>query len=149
MDQLALIDAGPLISFYNKRDKYHKQIIEFFRDTSITQLVTTDACIAEVMYSLGQIKGQSHQLQAQFARHINKEIWHREPLIQEDFLRIADLFQRYNNVPADFADLSLVVISERLDIYQIVTLDSDFDIYRRFDQSTHSFVRIFYPNSEV
>jgi len=59
------------------------------------------------MYSLGQIKGQSHQLQAQFSRHINKEIWHREPLIQEDFLRIADLFKRYNSVPAGFADLSL------------------------------------------
>jgi len=40
-------------------------------------------------------------------------------------LRIAELFEKYSNLPADFADLSLVTISERCDIPQIVTLDRD------------------------
>ncbi|QDZ39408.1 hypothetical protein FRE64_05385 [Euhalothece natronophila Z-M001] len=79
MENTALIDAGPLISFYNQRDQYHQPILDFFQDTSINFLVTTDACLAEVMYSLGQIKGQSHQLQAQFSRHINRGLWTREP----------------------------------------------------------------------
>jgi len=58
MDNTALIDAGRLIAFYNQRDRYHEQIFNFLKNTSITSLVTTDACLAEVMYSLGQIKGQ-------------------------------------------------------------------------------------------
>jgi len=145
MENAALVDAGPLISFYNQRDQYHQQILDFFQRTSITSLVTTDACLAEVMYSLGQIKGQSHQLQAQLSRHIYQELWTREPLILKDFERIANLFEKYSNIPADFADLSLVVISERLNMRQIVTLDRDFDIYRRFNEASLTFTRIFYP----
>lgn len=34
-------------------------------------------------------------------------------------------------VPADFADLSLIVVSDRIGLTDIVTLDSDFDVYRR------------------
>jgi uncharacterized protein len=41
--------------------------------------------------------------------------------------------------------LSLVVISERLDISKIVTLDSDFDVYRRYRTLSKSFERIFCP----
>ena len=35
-------------------------------------------------------------------------------------------------LPGDFADLTLVTISERLDVAEILSLDSDFDVYRRF-----------------
>jgi len=49
----------------------------------------------------------------------------RYELIDSDFERIAELFEKYSNLPADFADLSLVTISERCDIPQIVTLDRD------------------------
>lgn len=47
----------------------------------------------------------------------------------------------------DFADLLLVVISERLDISKIVTLDSDFDAYRRYRTSSKPFERILWPRS--
>jgi uncharacterized protein len=46
-------------------------------------------------------------------------------------------------LPGDFADLSLIAISERLDIAAIATLDSDFDIYRRYRKQP--FERIFVP----
>ena len=45
---------------------------------------------------------------------------------------IAELNQRYADLPGDFADLTLVTLSERLDIAEILSLDSDFDVYRRF-----------------
>ncbi len=40
-----------------------------------------------------------------------------------------------NLLPEDYArvtELTLVSLSERLDIAEILTLDSDFDVYRRF-----------------
>jgi uncharacterized protein len=46
-------------------------------------------------------------------------------------------------LPGDFADLSLVVISERLNISAITTLDKDFDIYRRY--RNQPFERVFNP----
>ena len=53
-------------------------------------------------------------------------------LVPEDYARIAELNQRYADLPGDFADLTLVTLSERLDIADILSLDSDFDVYRRF-----------------
>jgi predicted nucleic acid-binding protein len=53
-------------------------------------------------------------------------------LLPEDYARVADLNGRYADLPGDFADLTLVSLSERLDIAEILTLDSDFDVYRRF-----------------
>ena len=49
-----------------------------------------------------------------------------------DYARIAELNSRYADLPGDFADLSLVLLSEQLGIAEILSLDSDFDVYRRF-----------------
>jgi len=46
------------------------------------------------------------------------------------------------------ADLSLIVISERLALPRIVTLDSDFNIYRRFQDKPQPFNRVFYPHAQ-
>lgn len=59
------------------------------------------------------------------------------------FARIAELNAQYADLPADFSDLSLVVISERLNVAAIATLDKDFDIYRRY--RNQPFQRVFYP----
>ena len=141
---LALVDAGPLIAYYNKTDSHHNQICDYFAQCTY-QLVTTEPCIAEVMYAIGK---SSHQVQISLAQDIADGIWQREPLENSDFKRIAELFEKYKNVPADFADLSLVVISERLNIPQIVSLDSDFNIYRRLRDKPQPFNRIFYPHTQ-
>lgn len=137
----ALVDAGPLVAFYNQRDKHHAQICEYFK-TCTYHLVTTDGCIAEVMYALS-----SSKVQSSFSKDIGQGVWQREALQDSDFKRIAELFNKYSDLPADFADLSLVVISERLNIPQIVTLDRDFDVYRRFPDRPQPFDRIFYPHT--
>ena len=53
-------------------------------------------------------------------------------LLPEDYTRIVELNERYADLPGDFADLTLVTLSERLDVAEILSLDSDFDVYRRF-----------------
>ena len=44
--------------------------------------------------------------------------------------RVLELMERYQNVPMDIADASLVAIAELLKMRRIFTLDSDFRIYR-------------------
>jgi uncharacterized protein len=137
---VALIDAGPLIAVYNKNDQHHQQVWDFLQICT-HELITTDACIAEAMYALRR----STQVQREFAQDIADRIWQRQNLESQDFHRISELLNQYSDLPADFADLSLVVISERLDISKIVTLDSDFDVYRRYRTPPKSFERIFWP----
>ena len=42
------------------------------------------------------------------------------------------LIAALNPLPGDFADLTLVTLSERLEIAEILSLERDFDVYRRF-----------------
>ena len=44
--------------------------------------------------------------------------------------RIIALTEKFNDVPMDLADASLVAASETLGIHQIATIDSDFLVYR-------------------
>jgi hypothetical protein len=39
--------------------------------------------------------------------------------------------QRYRNVPASYADACIVRLSERFPAADVITVDSDFEIYRR------------------
>jgi uncharacterized protein len=47
-----------------------------------------------------------------------------------DLPRIAALLDKYRDVPADFADVSLVALAERLNISQIASVDNNFAVYR-------------------
>jgi len=49
---------------------------------------------------------------------------------QHELVRAFDLMIKYADLPMDFADSEIVVISERLNIRTIFTMDSDFSIYR-------------------
>jgi uncharacterized protein len=134
---VALIDTGPLVAYYNRRDKYHQQVMGFLKIYT-GQLITTDPCITEVMYQL-----RDYRAQITLAQHIRQGIWQRHNLEQADFDRISELLNKYKDLPADFADLSLVVVSERLNIPAIVSLDKDFYAYRRYRKDP--FERIFIP----
>ncbi|MDB9496825.1 PIN domain-containing protein [Spirulina major CS-329] len=136
--RFVLVDSGVLVAFYNRRDRYHSPVVEFLGRCT-EQLITTVACVTEVMWLLApEVRVQNHFLSA-----LEQGIIRAEPLIAEDYRRIQALNHTYQDLPADFADLSLVAISERLNIAQIATLDQDFDVYRRYRQE--SFVRVFYP----
>lgn len=133
-----LTDSGFLLAYYSARDKYHGQVCEFFENCT-SRLVTTPVCVAEVMWLLSQ----DWRTQNEFLLDVAKELYHCEPLQSQDFLRIAELNTQYADLPGDFADLSLIAISERIEIGAIATLDSDFDVYRRYRKQP--FERVFLP----
>jgi len=127
-----LIDSGILLSYYQQQEPLHQAVVSFF-DQTPAQLITSPICIAEVLWLLGDpgdrrvLAAQNHLLAA-----VSRGGLQVVDLLPEDYSRIAELNTRYADLPGDFADLTLVTISERLEIAEILTLDSDFDVYRRF-----------------
>jgi predicted nucleic acid-binding protein len=103
------------------------QFLIFFEQCS-SQLITTIPCVTEVMYLLNK----DYRTQNEFLNDLAQKLYQYIPLLPEDFTRIRQLNEQYADLPGDFADLSLIAISERLNISAIITLDSDFDIYRRY-----------------
>lgn len=135
---LILVDTGIMVAFYNRADRYHQQVVQFFSNCP-SQLITTVGCVTEVMWLLAP----NVKVQNQFLSALEKQVFIAENLTGEDYRRIQELNLHYQDLPGDFSDLSLVVISERLNIPAIATLDKDFDIYRRY--RSQPFIRVFYP----
>lgn len=122
-----LTDSSILVAYYSAKDNYHRAVINFFEECT-SELITTTPCITEVMYLLSS----NYRTQNEFLNDIAQQLYQFIPLLPQDFARIRQLNEQYADLPGDFADLSLIAISERLNISAIITLDSDFDIYRRY-----------------
>ena len=51
--------------------------------------------------------------------------------LTEQMAAVRTLFERYDNVPASLADACLIRMSELMEPCAVLTLDSDFHVYRR------------------
>ena len=120
-----LIDAGPLIALFDKDDKYHGKIKQFLRGKRL-KYITTNAVITEVTYMLNF----SIEVQILFFEWVMKEGVLIQEIQQHDIGRIVELTKKYRDRPMDYADATLVVAAEKTGITQIISLDSDFDMYR-------------------
>lgn len=90
------------------------------------RFVTTTAVLTEVSYMLNF----NVQVQIDFFEWVLRQGVLLEEIRQEDIPRIVGLTKKYQDIPMDFADASLVVAAEKRRIFSIISLDSDFDIYR-------------------
>lgn len=124
-----LIDAGPLIALFNRNDKYHNQIKNFLKEYS-GRLICSWPVITEV----------SHMLSFNIQTQIDFLSWVKlggVQLIDIDIIgisRIIELSKKYSDVPMDLADASLVVIAEEMNIKEIITIDSDYYVYRTINK---------------
>ncbi|HEY9679361.1 MAG TPA: PIN domain-containing protein [Drouetiella sp.] len=125
--QEALIDAGPLVAYYDKGDKWHLTA-QSFLESYTGRLITTEPVATEVNWHLAR----DWRVQNEFLRDLATGIFEVSALEPTDFNHIAELNEKYKDLPGDFADLSVVALSKRLQILQIVSLDADFDVYRAY-----------------
>lgn len=125
-----LIDAGPIIALFNKNDKYHEKIKEFLKNYKGI-LLSTWPVVTEVSHMLDF----NVQTQIDFLTWINLGGVVIENISIEDISRIIELSRKYSDVPMDLADSSLVVLSEKKNIKEIITIDSDYYIYRTINKA--------------
>jgi predicted nucleic acid-binding protein len=120
-----LIDAGPLIALFDRDDRYHAATKDFLKRNKFS-LVTTWPVLTEVMHMLSF----STKVQLAFLEWIRRGgLQVHEPL-NPGLPRIQELASKYQDVPMDLADASLVYLAEELAILEIATIDSDYYIYR-------------------
>jgi predicted nucleic acid-binding protein len=120
-----LADTGPLTALFDHDDKFHRPMVEFLKNGPF-RLVTTTAVLTEVCHLLDF----SVDAQLDFFQWILKSGVRVEEVGTGDLARIIELTKKYSDQPMDFADATLVVVAERTGIRQIISIDSDFDVYR-------------------
>ena len=124
-----LIDTGPLIALFDRDDKYHTSIVEFIKNTNY-RFISTTAVLTETMYMLDF----NIAVQLNFLEWIMREGVIIHEIKQSNIKRIIDLTRKYSDRPMDFADATLVIAAEERGIRQIISIDSDFDIYRLYNK---------------
>ncbi len=129
---MILSDTSVIVAAINTADANNRLCFETLK-TVRTQIITTWPCVTEAMYLLGARIGWEGQekLRQQIEIGYIKLL---EPT-QEDALRVCALMHKYADSPMDFADASLVVAAEVLNITRILTLDSHFYAYRINDKT--------------
>jgi predicted nucleic acid-binding protein len=120
-----LIDSGPLIALFNKHDNYYHKMLDFFR-LHRYHFFTTLAVLTEVLHFLSS----NIALQINFLTWVMQEGVTFMGILEDDIPRIADLMAKYADRPMDFTDATLIVAAEKTGMREIVSIDSDFDIYR-------------------
>jgi uncharacterized protein len=114
-----LVDTGPLVAYLDANDDAHESVAETlsgFRG----RLATTGSVITEAMHFLSA-SPDGPGLLAQFAIASGLEVF---DLCQPREVEIAAaLMKRYRSTPMDFADATLVLLAEALDVREILTLD--------------------------
>jgi len=125
MPNTLLVDSGPLIALFDAGDKWHARIVEYLR-TYHGKLLTTWPVLTEVSHLLDF----NLQVQLDFLRWVERGGLEIYPLEQHHLSSIVRMMEKYTDIPMDLADASLMYVAHREHLDTILSIDSDFDIYR-------------------
>ncbi len=127
MTTTLLLDTGPLVAFLDSNDSYRAWARSQF-EVHRPPLLTCEAVLAEAIYLLKRNGFNPSPIFTMLRRGALLIPF----ALAEHEAQIEALMTRYNNVPMDLADACLVCMSEMYPNSSVLTLDTDFAIYRRF-----------------
>ena len=126
-----LTDSGPIIALLDSSDQHHGWAVEQFSHLT-GALVTCEGAITEATHLL---------LDAGVKPWGVLELLERQIItiqfdLESNLDRVLSLMKKYADTPMDFVDACLVVMTESKRDCRLITLDSDFRIYRRFERQS-------------
>ncbi|HEY0464656.1 MAG TPA: PIN domain-containing protein [Polyangiaceae bacterium] len=121
-----ILDTGPLVALLNRRERHHVWASKVM-DTIEPPVFTCDPVLSEACFLLKDAEGGPDAVLQLVARGIVRSDFHVTAEI--DSLRA--LMKKFANVPMSLADACLVRMTELDQKSVVLTLDSDFAIYRR------------------
>ncbi len=126
MKHNTIVDTGPLVALLTRSDTWHDWTKQQF-ETVAAPLITCEPVVTEAVYLLSRTQGGVRALLALLGRGVIEVRFS----LQTEIEAIERLMRRYASVPMSLADACLVRMSELHSASTVLTLDSDFSIYRR------------------
>lgn len=114
------MDAGPLYAAAARRDKHHERSVELLSSAARPLLVPA-LVLTEVSYLLSDRIGAHAELA--FGRSLADGELVVDPVLDSDWVRIAELMEQYLDLPLGMVDASVVALAERRGLEVIATLD--------------------------
>lgn len=130
-----ILDTGPWVALHCRDDKFHEwAAAQFARYPG--PFLTCEAVVAETCFLLARAGFDP----AKALALIERGVVQMAISLSEEVSTVRALFQRYDSVPASLADACLIRLAELYEPCRILTLDSDFHIYRRHGRKIISLV---------
>lgn len=136
MTTVVLLDTGPWVALHCRDDRHHQWSAAQFSQYP-GPFLTCEAVIAETCFLLARGGFDPSRALAMIERGVVQV----GMSLADEITAVRGLFDRYDNVPASLADACLIRLSELYDRCRILTLDSDFHIYRRHGRKTIPLLR--------
>lgn len=122
-----LIDTGPLVALFDRRDAYYEACREQARDLP-SSLLTCLPVVTEASYMLNRYDSRLVHYLLQACRD---GVYSLLPLDKSDIIKIDGLIAKYQDLSLDFADAALMHLADRERIEHVFTLDRrDFSVFR-------------------
>jgi len=126
-----ILDTGPWVALHCRNDRHHDWAREQFARYP-GPFLTCEAVVAETCFLLARAGFDPAKALALVERGVVRV----GMSLGEQITAVRALFERYDNVPASLADACLIRMSELHEPGLVLTLDSDFQVYRRQGRKT-------------
>jgi predicted nucleic acid-binding protein len=120
-----LLDTGVIVALLDRSEQYHRACREALQQIQ-APLVTCESVITEACYLLRGLAGAADAVLA----NVEREVFRIPFALGESCPGVRALMRKYARVPMDLADACLVRLAEETGTGRLLTLDSDFSIYR-------------------
>jgi len=126
----AIVDTGPLVAFFDRSERHHAWVVTRIEEIE-PPLLVCEPVLTEAMYLLARYPRAAEAL---------FELLHNGALrialqIDENLDALRRLLRKYRDARMSLADACIVRMAEIHDRHYVLTLDSDFIVYRKHGRS--------------
>ena len=122
----AIVDTGPLVAFLDRAEQHHRWVVEQVEELE-PPLLVCEPVLAEAMHLLARFSRGQDALFGLLENGALKIAFR----IEEHIPALRKLHQKYRDRPMSLADACIVRMTEIYEQYAVLTLNSDFMVYRK------------------
>ena len=126
MRSRVIVDTGPLVALLNRKDHSHAWVVQQLQDIQ-PPMVTCESVLAEATYLTRQTPGARVAL----IEMVGEGFLTIGMAVADHHSALLAMVRRYADVPMSLADACLVRLAELFPQSPVLTLDSDFSVYRK------------------
>ena len=115
-----LLDSSGLLPTLSRKLRHHEECAQAVSEFKGT-LILSPFVLAELDYLIEKLSAIKVQLE--FLREIEMGAYELAPFRAEDIARAREIIEQYSDLGIGLADASIVVLSEKLNALELLTLD--------------------------
>jgi predicted nucleic acid-binding protein len=131
----AIVDTGPLVAFFDRAERQHRWVAERIEELEAPLLVC-EPVLTEATYLLGRYPRAQDAL-FDLLQNGALDVAFR---IDEHVDALHKLLHKYRDTPMSLADACIVRMAEIHERHAVLTLDSDFSVYRKHGRTPLSLI---------